>query len=176
MTLRAAFFVVLLVTGASLAGVVVGFHAASGDAAGAQPAEGSSLDRSLGSNPRLPTETPEAAAPLELVEVTSSPSTPRAGELYELSVTVRNAGADTWVFLLDVESYVEVAPDDWKKDPQRIKDQVRLDAGATRTYTFGMESREPGPHVVHVGAFAPGWGEVIVFWDAALFVTVSPAE
>ncbi len=165
MTLRAFISVGLLFTFASLGGVVVGARVASVDGAGG-----------TASTSPLPATAPEAAAPLELIKVTSSPSTPRAGERYELSVTVRNAGADSWTFLLDVESYVEVAPDDWKKDPQRIKDDVSLDGGVTRTYTFGMESREPGPHAVKVGAFTPGWGEIIVFWDAALLMTVNPAE
>ncbi len=184
MTLRAIVFVGLLFTFASLAGVVVGARTAAGDADSPRPATAAGdADSSRpataaadADSPRTPTATPEAVAPLELVDVTSSPSTPGAGERYEVSVTVRNTAARALVFLLDVESYVEVAPDDWTKDPQRVKDGVSLDGGATRTYTFDMESAEAGPHVVKVGAFSPGWWEVIVFWDEALLMTVNPAE
>lgn len=180
MTLRAVAAIGILFTLVTLAGVVVGARVVSSDAAGGQltattPTQPAPVDGRVTSEPSETTATPEPA-PLAFLDVTASPATPRAGEPYELSVTVQNVGAENLFLLLDVESYVEVAADDWKKDPQRVKEGVSLDAGATRTYTFGMESREPGPHVVHVGAFTPGWGETIVFQEAALLMTVAATE
>lgn len=192
MSLRAVSLVGLLFTLASLAGVAVGARAVAGDAVvlqAASVAAPTTAPPALGGAPEsgaVPAgaatdaggaeASGETVTPLLLVAATSSPPTPRAGETYEVEVTLENAGDEAIAFLLDAESYVEVEPGEWRKDPQRFQDGLSIEAGATRTYTFHLRSMEPGPHVVKIGAFTPGWGEVLAFWDGALSMTVSAAE
>jgi hypothetical protein len=184
MSLRAVSLVGLLFTFASLAGVAVGAHSVAGDTViretnsaaadrGVAPASGAGTTAvSAGA----PAEAGGTIAPLLLLEATSDPAAPVAGENYALEVTLQNAGDTDVAFLLDAESYVEVTPGEWRKDPQRFQDGLSIEAGATRTFTFHLRSLDAGPHIVKIGAFTPGWGEVIAFWDEPLAMTVEPAE
>ncbi len=118
----------------------------------------------------LPTSTPKPA-PIYTISASTSTTKVNPGQSIDITTSIKVDNSNTTV-LVDTEVYCSADNTNWSKDFQKARDNQKINAGQTQTYTdsWTVPPNHPkGQCVIKVGLFSPGWSKQLDFKDVGTF-------